>query len=281
MKWSEEKPAVTLEEIRHRHSDNRAAWNEAAEKYREKNEESVKKLKEGKSNLHPIERENLARIGPLKEWCKRAIHLQCASGHDSMSLILEGAHEVIGIDISDIHIENAKWRSQHFDFSTRWIRCDVLDVPSELDDTADLVYTGRGALCWIHDIEGWARVVFRLLRIGGVLSLLDGHPVSWLFDMDSPELRCSGINYNSHAEWNKGWSDEYLGNLGKPVEEEQAKHERLWKISDVFQALTNAGLRVEFIGEHATEYFPEFPKLSPEDRAKIPMTFSIIARKSD
>jgi SAM-dependent methyltransferase len=279
MKWATEEIARTSEEIRKRHGENRAAWNEAAEKYRMENEASVQLLKNGTSNLHPIERENLGRIGPLSEWCKRAIHLQCASGYDTMSLILEGVQEVIGIDISDIHIKNAEWRSQQFDFSTRWIRCDVLDTPTELDGSADLVYTGRGALCWIHDIDGWARVVYRLLKKGGVFSVLDGHPIVWLFDMDSSDLQCSGINYNSHAEWNKGWPEAYLGDMGKPVEEEQTKHEVLWKISDIFQALTNAGLTVEYIGEHADQYFPEFPKLSEADRAKIPMTFSMIARK--
>ena len=67
--------------------------------------------------------------------------------------------------------------------------------------------------------------------------------------------------------------------MGKPVEEEKTKHEVLWKISDIFQALTHAGLTVEYLGEHAEEYFPKFPNLSESDREKIPMIFSIIARK--
>ncbi len=43
--------------------------------------------------------------------------------------------------------------------------------------------------------------------------------------MEAPTLKASGINYNSYAEWNKGWPDSYLGDLGKPVEEEHKKHE--------------------------------------------------------
>ena len=41
----------------------------------------------------------------------------------------------------------------------------------------DLVYTTLGVLCWLPDIDLWARVVARLLRPGGRLVLRDDHPV--------------------------------------------------------------------------------------------------------
>ena len=36
------------------------------------------------------------------------------------------------------------------------------------DATADLVYTGKGALIWMPDLARWADEVARLLRPGGV-----------------------------------------------------------------------------------------------------------------
>jgi len=48
----------------------------------------------GGSNLHPIERANL---GDLRPWCRAAIHLQCASGRDTLSLWNEGAGRVVGV----------------------------------------------------------------------------------------------------------------------------------------------------------------------------------------
>ena len=279
MSWGKEDAAHSSAEVRLRHQDNRRAWNEGAQSYTADNETRVRLLREGRSNLHPVERANLARIGPLEAWCERAVHLQCASGYDTLSLLLEGAREVVGIDISDVHIENARWTSAQLGLPATWLCCDVLDTPSELDGSADLVYTGRGALPWLHDLEGWAGVVARLLKPGGVFSLLEDHPVTWLFSQDTPTLTPSGNNYFTHAEWNRGWPDSYIGALDKPAEQQTAKHERLWKISDVFNALVGVGLSVTYLGEHPDEYWDAFAKLAHEEKAKIPMTFSVVAQK--
>ncbi|MDM7915966.1 MAG: class I SAM-dependent methyltransferase [Candidatus Eisenbacteria bacterium] len=255
---------------------NRASWNEAAERYREEIEETIRFLREGRSNLHPIERRNL---GELRRWCRRAIHLQCASGRDTLSLVNEGVAEVAGVDISDLHIENARRTSEALGIPARWFRCDVLETPHELDGWADLVYTGRGAVCWMHDLDAWAAVAYRLLRKGGVFHVFDGHPSTYLFDFDASEVRWSGLHYFRYCEVSRGWSPGYLGNLGKPVEEEAPKYERLWTIADVFMALRGAGFDVERIGEHPDPYFNAFPNLSADACARLPMTFSVLARR--
>src|SRR4051794_33019020 len=87
------------------HEENRAAWNEAAQAYAGRIDETVAFLRAGSSSLHPLERANLS---DLAEWCECTIHLQCASGRDTLSLWVEGARRVVGIDISDQHIENAR-----------------------------------------------------------------------------------------------------------------------------------------------------------------------------
>lgn len=178
MSWGKEDAAATATEVRARHQDNRRAWNEGAQSYAADNEARVQLLREGKSNLHPVERANLGRVGPLKAWCERAVHLQCASGYDTLSLLLGGAREVVGVDISDVHIGNARWTSEKLEVPATWFCCDVLDTPAELNGTADLVYTGRGAIYWLHDLKGWAEVVARLLKPNGVFSLLEDHPAS-------------------------------------------------------------------------------------------------------
>lgn len=266
----------TNHEIRRRHEANRAAWNEGAGEYTKDLEKSIEFIKAGKSNLHPVERQNL---GDLSEWCHTAIHLQCASGQDTLSLAVEGVKQVVGVDISDVHIVNARKLSDATGIDARWYRCDVFDTPAELDGTADLVYTGRGAICWIQNLEKWAEVVARLLRPGGVFHIIDDNPITWLFRFDVPDLQASNINYLNHAESNKGWSESYLGNLGKPVEEETRKYERLWPLSAIAQALIDAGLTIEFIGEHAEQYWDNLPEMKPEFRKLIPMTFSIKAGK--
>jgi len=269
--------AGTPQEVRARHQANRAAWNEGAARYTAGLEETIARLRAGKSSLHPIERANL---GDLSAWCESAIHLQCASGEDTLSLWLEGAKQVVGVDISDVHIANARRMSAALGAPATWYCGDVLDTPHELDGSADLVYTGQGALCWLHDLDGWAAVIQRLLKPGGILHLFDDHPVLWLFDLEAETLVPSGVNYFAHAEVSQGWPSAYIGDLGIPVEKQARKYERLWPLAAIFQALRRAGLSIEHLGEHAEGYWNAFPNLRPELRGRIPMTFSLIARRS-
>lgn len=266
-------------EIRQRHAANRQGWNHGADLYAAIQAETLASLRAGQSNLHPVERANLARLGPLNTWCQTAIHLQCASGQDTLSLWLEGAAHVIGIDIADKHIQNARQLSHALDAPARWYCCDVLDTPAELNGTADLVYTGRGALCWLHDLDSWTAVIHRLLKPGGVLHLFDDHPFSWLFDQQTETLTPLNISYFTYAMTSQGWPGTYLGEFDTPLTQQSHTYERLWPLATIFQALAGAGLVVEHLGEHADEYWDAFPKLKPEFKGNIPMTFSMLARK--
>ena len=154
------RPATPAERAdpRAMHAANRAAWDEAAERYEGWFDEAVELIRGGGSNLFGVEHE---LIGDLRagRGTDRAIHLQCAGGRDTLSLWNLGAREVIGIDISPRMLELAHRLAAATDAPARWIEADVLDAPHELDGTGDLVYTGRGALIWLHDLDGWAAVV--------------------------------------------------------------------------------------------------------------------------
>jgi SAM-dependent methyltransferase len=265
-----------LDDIRRLHEDNRVAWNEAARAYASRVDETIAFIDAGRSSLHPLERANLH---DLASWCECAIHLQCASGRDTLSLWVEGAKRVVGIDISDVHIENARRTAAALSAPATFYRCDLLDTPRELDRTADLVYTGRGALFWLHDLDGWAAVVVRLLKPGGILHVLDDHPVSCLFDFDADRLVPSGYDYfSTEVDSSQGWPASYL-TLDVPDEQQAMKHEHLWTLAQIHQALVASGLVVERLGEHPEAYWHVFPNLPDEVRRTIPNSFTIVARK--
>src|SRR5512147_1728588 len=168
--------AATIAEtadIRAMHAANRAAWDEASERYERWFDEAVALIRSGGSNLFGAEME---LIGDLHGRCRRAIHLQCAGGRDTLSLWNLGADEVVGVDFSPRMLELAGRLTAATGAPARWVEADVLDVPHDLDGTADLLYTGRGAIIWLQDLDRWAAVLRRLLAPGGRLLIFDGHP---------------------------------------------------------------------------------------------------------
>ena len=202
------RPATAAEvaDPRAMHAANRAAWDEAAERYEGWFDEAVALIRAGGSNLFPVEHE---LIGDLRAGAgtERAIHLQCAGGRDTLSLWTCGAREVSGIDISPRMLELAARLTEATGAPARWIEADVLDAPHELDGTADLVYSGRGAIIWLHDLDGWAAVIARLLAPAGRLVIFDGHPAEWLFDADPDgRLIATDYDYFGGAEASKGWA---------------------------------------------------------------------------
>ena len=271
-----EPPAASEAEVRARHAANREGWNEGGARYAEWVDETVEFIRSGQSNLHEVERRN---IGHLLPGMDLAVHLQCAGGKDTLSLLNEGVKRVVGVDISDVMIENAKRTTAALDAPATWYRCDLFDTPHELDGTADLVYTGRGALNWIMDLRPWAAVVARLLKPGGIFHVLDNHPLIYLFDDTSKELRWSGQDYFAGGGWSQGWPSEYIGDMGKPVEEMAVMHERGWTLSDVFNAVHDAGLTIEYLGEHKEGYWSEREYMPEGIRDAVPYTFSLLAGK--
>ncbi|HEV1996740.1 MAG TPA: class I SAM-dependent methyltransferase, partial [Candidatus Dormibacteraeota bacterium] len=122
----------TPKEARQRHQSNREAWNEGAAHYAENVDATINFIRDRQSNLHPVER---AILGDLSRF-DTALHLQCASGRDTLSLWVEGVRRVVGVDISDVMIANARRTSEAVGAPATWFCCDVLDTPRELDSTA-------------------------------------------------------------------------------------------------------------------------------------------------
>ena len=259
------------------HLANRAAWDEAAERYEGWFDESVALIRGGGSNLFPVE---AALIGDLHGRCRRAIHLQCAGGRDTLSLWNLGAEEVVGVDFSPRMLELARRLSDAVAAPARWIEADVLDAPAELDGTADLLYTGRGALIWLQDLDAWAAVVRRLLTNDGRFVLFDGHPVEWLFDVDRDgRWIATDYDYFAGPEASKGWAPEYIESLSISDEDQSWKFARAWTLGEVITALLRAGLAVQEVAEHPVDWWAGHRDVRPEERGRIPLSFSIVATR--
>ncbi len=274
------RPATPAEaaDPRAMHAANRAAWDEAAERYEGWFDEAVELLRSGGSNLFGVEHDLLGdlRAGGGTD---RAIHLQCAGGRDTLSLWTAGAREVVGIDFSPRMLELARRLSEAVGAPATWIEADVIETPHDLDGTGDLVYTGRGSLIWLADLDAWAAVVRRLLTPGGRFVLFEGHPAEWLFDADADgRLIATDYDYFGGVEASRGWAPEYIDRLSISDGEQHWKFARAWTLGEIVTALAGAGLRIERLAEHPVDWWAGHRDLRPEDRGRIPLSFGLVAR---
>jgi SAM-dependent methyltransferase len=258
------------------HAANRAAWDEAAERYEGWFDEAVELIRSGGTNLFGVETE---LIGDLHGRCRRAIHLQCAGGRDTLSLWNHGADEVVGIDFSPRMLDLAARLTAATGAPARWILADILETPSELDGTADLVYTGRGSIIWVQDLDRWAAVIARLLSPTGRFVLFEGHPAEWLFDVDADgRWIATDYDYFAGVEASQGWAPEYIDRLSIPEAAQSWKFARAWTLGEVITALLAADLRLEAVAEHPIDWWGGHADVRDDERGRIPLSFSVVGR---
>ncbi len=273
------RPSTAAEraDVRGMHAANRLAWDEAAERYEGWLAEAIELIGGGGTNLYPVE---LERIGDLHGRCRRAIHLQCAGGRDTLSLWNAGADEVIGIDFSPRMLDLARRLTAAVGAPARWIESDVLDTPHDLDGTADLVYTGRGSLMWLADLDAWAAVLARLLSPAGRLVIFEGHPAEWLFDVDEDgRWIVTDYDYFGGPEASRGWSPEYIDHLSIPDGEQHWKFARAWTLGEIVTAIARTGLRIEEVAEHPVDWWAGHADVAADERGRVPLSFSIVATR--
>ncbi len=259
------------------HRANQAAWDEAAERYEGWLDEATAEIRAGGTNLFGAEVE---LIGDLRGHCRRAIHLQCAAGRETLSLWNLGAEEVVGVDFSPRMLELAARLAVATGAPARWVLSDVLDAPHELDDSADLLYTGRGSLIWLHDLDAWAAVVARLLAPTGRFVLFEGHPAEWLFDADRDgRWVTTDYDYFGGVEASKGWAPQYIERLSLDDADQGWKFARAWTLGEVITALLGASLQLESVVEYPIDWWGGHSDVRPTERGRVPLSFSVVGRR--
>jgi SAM-dependent methyltransferase len=252
------------------HQETGAFWNEIADWYGERDENAaIVFLRSGGNYLFQPEREAL---GDLKPWCRRAIHLQCSHGNDALSLLRQGAGEVVGVDISDRLLAVARRKAQALGAPASWHCCDVLRTPQVLDATADLVYTGNGALCWMMDLAAWAEVIARLLVRGGQFYIYEAHPLNWVWDTQASEYAFDPQNGNYFSDALKEGLFEKKSKF--------AARQRHWTLGQIVNSIVGAGLRIEKLHEFPDMFWDQFPNMSAKTLGRLPHMFGLLARKA-
>jgi 2-polyprenyl-3-methyl-5-hydroxy-6-metoxy-1,4-benzoquinol methylase len=155
---------------------NRDAWNQRTELHLKSEFYGLEAFLKGKSSLNDIE---LGLLGDVTG--QSILHLQCHFGQDSLSLARLGA-QVTGVDLSDQAIAHAQRLAGELQIDTRFICCDVYQLPQHLNEQFDVVFTSYGTIGWLPDLDRWAQTIAHFLKPGGKLVFVEFHPVVWMFD---------------------------------------------------------------------------------------------------
>jgi len=260
---------------------NRALWDELTPIHARSAFYDVEGFKRGRISLMNIEREEVGDVAG-----KSLLHLQCHFGMDTLSWARLGA-SVTGVDFSEKAIALARSLSQELDIPARFLQANIYDLPEMLSEQFDLVYTSYGVLGWLPDIQGWGQVVAHFLKPGATFYIVEGHPFLMIFD-DAPGVTSyrMGLPYFQGPEPLR-----FEGNGDYADPKAQVTHpsyQWIHPLGEITSALTEAGLRIEFLHEFPVCAWQALPFLEESDdgwwRVKdgmisIPMTFSIKATK--
>lgn len=255
---------------------NRNSWNNRTETHLKSEFYDLEGFMKGKSSLNEIELELLGDIQG-----KSILHLQCHFGQDTISLSRIGAN-VVGVDLSDKAIESAKQIAQETQSNTRFICCDIYDLPNHLNEKFDIVFTSYGTIGWLPDLGKWAEIISNYLKPNGQFVFVEFHPVVWMFDDNFEKIGYRYFNSGAIIETESGTYADKTAEITQSYV--------MWNhgLSEVINSLILNGIEIKSLNEFdyspyncfnkTIEFEPKKYRIAHLDN-KIPMVYSINAIK--
>jgi SAM-dependent methyltransferase len=218
------------------------------------------------------------------------VHLQCHLGTETLAFAERGA-QAVGLDFSAASVAAARDVAARAGLDVTYVRANVYDAVTTLGEGRfDIVYTGKGALCYLPDLARWADVVARLLRPGGRLYVVEFHPLLNALGPkpargEGPELLLRH-DYLGGADGAVHRDATYTYTDGPAVEGAVDSYEWMHGMGDVVNALTDAGLTVRRLRESEELPWQRWPRMVrtpsgwwrlPEPR--IPLLYGLLATR--
>lgn len=216
---------------------------------------------------------------------KSLLHLQCHIGLDTVCWWRRGALDVHGLDFSPNSLAHARRIAERAGADITYVESDARTASNAINRTFDVVVTSAGTIVWLPELTAWARSIHELLEPGGVFMIRDDHPI--LGALAYQPWKITG-NYLSDGGPSVYEDDAtYTGDDPQGRIRHTVNHEWRHDLAEVAGALLDAGLLIESLGEHPIIDWPAFDTLVPvptgwtlpEGAPRIPLTFSIVARR--
>ena len=230
---------------------NRYSWDMRTEIHFRSEMYDVEGFLKGSNKLNEIELDELPDVRG-----KRLLHLQCHFGMDTLSWAQRGA-KVTGVDFSPAAIKRANELKEKSGLKAEFICADIGEFAERSRPEYDIVFVSYGALNWLPDMNEWANVVSKNLKVGGQVCLVEFHPVydfvtgNSYFHSDEPDIEEEGT-----------YTENCPGKLMPLV---------TWShpISEVINSLIEAGMRIESFKEYPFSPYDCFADLEERESGRF------------
>jgi SAM-dependent methyltransferase len=226
-----------------------------------------------------------AEAGNCRLWDEIApVHLR---SYKEVSLLREGKEILDDVELREVGNVHGKKLLHLQGLPARFVHANVYDSRSVIDEKFDLVYTSKGVLCWLRDLEEWGRIIAHFLKPGGTFYLMESHPILNALD-EKAAGSLAFVHRYFHRDEPTLWDDKLPDYSDPTYIPQNASYEWDWTVSDIVNALLGAGLHIDLLNEHNRIFFRRFPTMESDDgrwfrlpdrRDAIPLLLTIRARK--
>jgi len=231
--------------------------------------EPIDFFRQGGSTLTGEER---AAVGDVRG--RRVLQLACSVGDEAITFAQLGA-DVTAVDIAPSHLATARAKAAEVGVSVEFLEQDMMALDTSLTGF-DIVYISWGGICWVPDIDAWARSLAARLEPGGTVMISEHHPL-WevLTSQADGTLRVSGDYFTAARD---GYPDpvkapQVTREIGSPT---TAPLSYVWNLGSVVTAVLSAGLTLRSLQEFPDEN--NFPGLGAS-ATHLPATYLLTAVK--
>lgn len=237
----------------------------------------------GADSLCPVE---IEEVGDVEG--KSLLHLQCHFGLDTLSWARRGAR-VVGVDLSPAAIDVASGLAEELGLDARFLATDLYQLPDHLEGRFDRVVTSYGVLAWLPDLDAWARIVHHFLAEDGFFHVVEFHPILDTLGDDGQPFAYPYFADTDRADGGMIAYPEKGTYADREAEVEGTSHVWPHDLGEILSALLGAGLRLDFVREHAESPYDCFPftreiapgrAVVPGLEGRLPMLFSLRARRA-
>jgi len=217
------------------------------------------------------------------------LHLQCHLGTETLAFAQRGARAT-GLDFSEASVAAANGIAAKAGLDVDYVQANVYDAVEALGQRRfDVVYTGKGALCYLPDLPRWADTVAQLLHPGGLLYIVEFHPLLNSLGPkptpgEGPELLLRHDYLGGGGPVHRDATFTYTD--GPAVAGATDSYEWMHGIDEVINALTTAGLNIRRLRESDELPWPRWPQMVRTDTGwwrlpepRIPLLYGLLASR--